>query len=139
MLNYTVNIIKIIKYNLSIGILVLLSSSLLADDNTNFRQVETTGRAVLISGDIETSRKRALEDALYIAALKGGADINGFSAITSNTVINDQSIVKATNRVLDFKILSEKQSKEFISIKICLLYTSPSPRDLSTSRMPSSA
>ena len=59
-----------------------------------------------------------MEDALYIAALKGGADINGFSAITSNTVINDQSIVKATNRVLDFKILSEKQSKEFISIKI---------------------
>ena len=25
------------------------------------------------------------------------------------------------------------------SVKICLLYTSPSPRDLSTSRMPSSA
>ena len=118
MINSIVNIIKLIKYILSIGILVLLSSSLLADDNTNFRQVETTGRAVLISGDIETSRKRALEDALYIAALKGGADINGFSAITSNTVINDQSIVKATNRVLDFKILSEKQSKEFISIKI---------------------
>ena len=28
---------------------------------------------------------------------------------------------------------------EVIQIKICLLYTSPSPRDLSTSRMPSSA
>ena len=118
MINSIVNIIKLIKYILFIGTLVLLNSSLLADDNTNFRQVETTGRAVLISGEIETSRKRALEDALYIAALKGGADINGFSAITSNTVINDQSIVKATNRVLDFKILSEKQSKEFISIKI---------------------
>ena len=26
-----------------------------------------------------------------------------------------------------------------VSIRICLLYTSPSPRDLSTSRMPSSA
>ena len=26
-----------------------------------------------------------------------------------------------------------------ISVEICLLYTSPSPRDLSTSRMPSSA
>ena len=84
MINSIVNIIKLIKYILSTGILVLLNSSLLADDNTNFRQVETTGRAVLISGDIETSRKRALEDALYIAALKGGADINGFSAITSN-------------------------------------------------------
>ena len=61
MINRTLNIIKLIKYNLSIGILVLLSTSISADDNTNFRQVETTGRAVLISGDIETSRKRALE------------------------------------------------------------------------------
>ena len=115
------NILKIIKffqYILSIGILIVFSNSLLANDNANFKQVESTGRAVLIAGDIETSRKRALEDALYIAALKGGADINGFSAITSNTVINDQSIVKATNKVLDFKILSEKQNKEFINIKI---------------------
>ena len=110
--------IKIFQYVLSTGILISFSNSLLATDNANFKQVEATGRAVLIAGDIETSRKRALEDALYIAALKGGADINGFSAITSNTVINDQSIVKATNRVLDFKILSEKQSKEFLSIKI---------------------
>ena len=110
--------IKIFQYVLSTGILIVFSNSLLANDNANFKQVEATGRAVLIAGDIETSRKRALEDAIYIAALKGGADINGFSAITSNTVINDQSIVKATNRVLDFKILSEKQSKEFLSIKI---------------------
>ncbi len=115
------NILKIIKffqYILSTCILIVFSNSLLANDNANFKQVEATGRAVLIAGDIETSRKRALEDALYIAALRGGADIHGFSAISSNTIINDQSIVKATNRVLDFKILSEKQSKEFISIKI---------------------
>ena len=110
--------IKIFQYVLSTGILIIYSNFLLANDNANFKQVEATGRAVLIAGDLETSRKRALEDALYIAALKGGADINGFSAITSNTVINDQSIVKATNKVLDFKILSEKQSKEFLSIKI---------------------
>ena len=110
--------IKIFQYVLSTGILIIYSNFLLANENANFKQVEATGRAVLIAGDLETSRKRALEDALYIAALKGGADINGFSAITSNTVINDQSIVKATNRVLDFKILSEKQSKEFLSIKI---------------------
>ena len=34
-----------------------------------------------------------------------------------------------------------KRMTQFISekLKICLLYTSPSPRDLSTSRMPSSA
>ena len=115
------NILKILiffQYIVSTCILILFSNSLFANDNANFKQVEATGRAVLIADDIETSRKRALEDALYIAALRGGADINGFSAITSNTVINDQSIVKATNRVLDFKILSERQSKEFLNIKI---------------------
>ena len=30
-------------------------------------------------------------------------------------------------------------SEEVVEMKGCLLYTSPSPRDLSTSRMPSSA
>ena len=32
-----------------------------------------------------------------------------------------------------------EMSKETVMLKDCLLYTSPSPRDLSTSRMPSSA
>ena len=32
-----------------------------------------------------------------------------------------------------------RELEEETSIKSCLLYTSPSPRDLSTSRMPSSA
>ena len=84
-----------------------LSKSLFAYDETKFKQIEATGRAVIVPDDIQVSRKRALEDALYLAALKGGADINGFSAITSNTVINDQSVVTATNRVIDFKIIKE--------------------------------
>ena len=39
-------------------------------------------------------------------------------------------------RLIDF-VLSNLVNAGFL--KICLLYTSPSPRDLSTSRMPSSA
>ena len=34
---------------------------------------------------------------------------------------------------------AEKRLAEFGHNELCLLYTSPSPRDLSTSRMPSSA
>ena len=98
--------------------LLTFNFSLYAQDNSNFKQVEATGRSILLPENIETSRKRALEDAIYLAALKGGADVNGFSAISSNTIINDQSIIKATNRVLDFKILSETQNKEYLSIKI---------------------
>ena len=92
-----------------------------AQNDSNFRKVEATGRAILIDGKIDVSRKRALEDALYIAALKGGANVNGFSAIGSNTVINDQAIVSAANRVIDFKIIKETQEKEFLSIKIAAI------------------
>jgi len=98
--------------------LLTFNFSLYAQDNSNFKQVEATGRSILLPENIETSRKRALEDAIYLAALKGGADVNGFSAISSNTIINDQSIIKATNRVLDFKILSETQNNEYLTIKI---------------------
>ena len=99
-------------------ILFLSNKPLFAKDEKRFKQVDAIGRAVLIADDIQSSRKRALEDALYLAALKGGANISGFSAISSNTVINDQSVVTATNRVIDFKIIKEEQDKEFLSIKI---------------------
>ena len=107
-----------IKIYFSLAFIVLNSNLSIADAHSTFKQVEATGRSILIEGDINTSRKRALEDALYIAALTGGANIDGFSAIKSNTVINDQSIIKATNRVIDFKILSESQDKDFLTIKI---------------------
>ena len=108
----------LIKACFTFAFFLISSGPLVADNHSSFKQVEATGRAILIEGDINTSRKRALEDALYIAALRGGANIDGFSAISSNTVINDHSIVKATNKVIDFKILSEEQNKEFLSIKI---------------------
>ena len=38
-----------------------------------------------------------------------------------------------------FQQLTDTEPKRAAQFGICLLYTSPSPRDLSTSRMPSSA
>ena len=49
----------------------------------------------------------------------------------------DQSINRPINGIsIDSRNI--KKNDLFIAIKGCLLYTSPSPRDLSTSRMPSS-
>ena len=45
-------------------------------------------------------------------------------------------------RTLVGRVVSDKMDKTItvvVETKRCLLYTSPSPRDLSTSRMPSSA
>ena len=113
--------LNLAKITICILLSILSFNVFASQSDSNFRNVEATGRAILIEGKIDVSRKRALEDALYIAALKGGANINGFSAIGSNTIINDQAIVTAANRVIDFKIIKETQEKEFLSIKIAAI------------------
>ena len=116
----TIKLFKLTIQSIIVFILLsIFSINLLAEENdSKFRQVEATGRAILIEGNLEISRKRALEDALYIAALKGGANVNGFSAIGANTIINDQAIITAAYKVIDFKILKETQDKEYLSIRI---------------------
>ena len=46
---------------------------------------------------------------------------------------------KVFNRIFAFSVLVDVDDEEVATYYHCLLYTSPSPRDLSTSRMPSSA
>ena len=41
--------------------------------------------------------------------------------------------------VRGIRVLDGEEANKYLEINNCLLYTSPSPRDLSTSRMPSSA
>ena len=57
---------------------------------------------------------------------RAGADFNGEEIIIDSDA--DTSITADTDDQIDIKVGGT-----------CLLYTSPSPRDLSTSRMPSSA
>ena len=58
-----------------------------------------------------------------------------FSLMTDETTdISDRAELSIFVRYVDSD--THKISEEFLG---CLLYTSPSPRDLSTSRMPSSA
>ena len=55
--------------------------------------------------------------------------------LIENVVNNNPS----SNNVESDLVRSSSTSQVDIARKTCLLYTSPSPRDLSTSRMPSSA
>ena len=56
-------------------------------------------------------------------------DDDRFSTSTSDEVLYDE----------EMELDSDFDDNGFQSYDCCLLYTSPSPRDLSTSRMPSSA
>ena len=59
-------------------------------------------------------------------------------AVHSNTVDSEYYMYETSNSEQNMELIQlEENSSEWYFT--CLLYTSPSPRDLSTSRMPSSA
>ena len=83
------------------------------------RFIETTGRAVIETNEtIDTSRRRALEDALYLAALHGGANINGLSAVNTDTSIQENLVVQPASQILDYTIISEQKTETHFTIKI---------------------
>ena len=71
--------------------------------------VTTTGRAAIISDEqMQETRSRALEDALYNAALMGGAEIDGFSSVQAGTQLDDHFVVRPSSKIVDYDIVSEQ-------------------------------
>ena len=99
-------------------ILFLFSNISYGANDLKIVKAEVTGRSVIIEKNIEKARRLALEDALYLASLKGGVFVEGFSSVSKNTILNDQSIIKTDSKILDFKILSQKKVKEHYEVKI---------------------
>ena len=72
-----------------------------------------------------------------------GKDIGAFfkniggGELKAYTDLLGESRDQAVQRMLEEAV--GRGANAVVNVRICLLYTSPSPRDLSTSRMPSSA
>ena len=108
---------RIIKFYFFLQ-LVMLSFQSVAYQDFNILKAEVIGRSVILDNNIEKARRLALEDALYLASLKGGAFVDGFSSVSKNTIINDQSIIKSDSKILDFKIIKENRDKDHYNIKL---------------------
>ena len=67
---------------------------------------------------IDISRRRALEDALYLAALHGGATINGYSAVSTDTAIQENLVIQPASKILDYTIISEERADMHFIVKI---------------------
>lgn len=75
---------------------------------TGMRFAETTGRAVIMDPAMEQeARMMALEEALYLAALEGGARIDGFSAVMTDSALEDHFVIRPASRILDYTITNE--------------------------------
>ena len=64
---------------------------------------------------------------------------NDFDGKDHQIIFQSMSELVEENKPLDPLTVSEKLDNKNSLTKVCLLYTSPSPRDMWTSRMPSSA
>mgnify|MGYP001475103552 CR=1 FL=1 len=104
-------------YGICLATIFLAAGAVNAKEKLKF--IETTGRAVIdIDQKIDISRRRALEDALYLAALHGGAKINGFSMVKTDTSIEENLVVQPSSRILDYTILSEQKDETHYIIKL---------------------
>ena len=93
------------------------SASALSDDG--LRLVTVTGRAAIQHQDaLGEARDMALEDALYYAALKGGAKIDGFSSVDAQTNLNDMFVVRPASQILDYSITNEIQDETHYAVTI---------------------
>ena len=100
-------ILRQLVYFFSSLLIILLGSTYLIANEIGFKEVFSKGRAVIIDGDVDLAKKRALEDALYLASLQGGAKIDGYSNIDANTNLNENLLVRPSSTIKDFVIIEE--------------------------------
>ncbi len=109
-------VLRGIKHML-IAVTIVAAMPVLAEGD--IKRVEAVGQAVATGAASDARlRSRALQDALYQAALKGGASVNGYS-VTSNAVLtSDVLVVRPDSQILDYRIVEEKVTRSSARIAI---------------------
>jgi len=96
----------------------LFTSTLLVAQEISHKAIISEGRAVIVDGNEEVAKKRALDDALYLASLQGGAKIDGYSTVDTNTSLNENLLIRPSSSIKDFVILEESKDETHYSVKI---------------------
>ena len=115
--NFEVLIKELLVFFTTLLILLFTATAILAEDFFH-KVVIADGRAVIIDGDKETAKKRALDDALYLSSIQAGAKVDGFSSVDTNTNLKENLLVRPSSIIKDFVILEEKSDETHYSIKI---------------------
>ena len=93
-----------------------------------FTNIDSSKKKIFFSG-ISFNSKDIKKDNIFFAIKGNNFDGNKFISI---------AIKKGSKIIISEKRITNPQ-KDILFIHTCLLYTSPSPRDATLSRMPSSA
>jgi len=103
---------------LCLFILIMQSGAVQAADD-QLRMITATGRAVISHSDaLNEAKNAALEDALYLAALSGGAKIDGFSSVQADTALDDHFVVRPSSEILDYDIVDEMHDDQHYQVTV---------------------
>ena len=102
----------------SLIFLLFFSTYLVAQRVGLIKEIISEGRSVIINGDEISAKKRALDDALYFASIQGGAKIDGYSTVNSNTALQENLLVRPSSSIKDFVIIEERKDKTHYIVKI---------------------
>ena len=100
------------------AIMLFCSATVAFAYDTNISKVEVTGRAAISDNQTRKARRHALQDALYLAALKTGVDISGTSITNDGILIRNVVKLDTQGRLVDFNILSEKNNDTHYEITL---------------------
>jgi len=105
--------------------------------DANVSKVEVTGRAAISDDQTQKARRHALEDALYLAALKAGADISGTAITSKGILVRDVVKLDAQGRLVDFNIVGENNTGTHYEIKLNAFFAKKLTQSCPKPRYPS--
>ena len=112
------SVIKELIIFITILLFFLFTSTLLVAQEISHKAIISEGRAGIVDGNEVVAKKRALDDALYLASLQGGAKIDGYSTVDTNTSLNENLLIRPSSSIKDFVILEESKDETHYSVKI---------------------
>ena len=111
-------ILRQLAYFFTCLFVILLGSTYLLANEISYKEVFSKGRAVIIDNNVNLAKKRALEDALYLASLQGGAKVDGYSSVDTNTNLNENVLIRPSSTIKDFVIIEENQDNTHYNVSI---------------------
>lgn len=87
-------------------------------------QVQGEGRALVLDGNETQARREALAKALEDASLRAGATVEANSVLDLNGALHEQTLVRASHRMLAYEILQERLEDEVVTTRIAAMLAS---------------
>lgn len=107
---------RVVELVLAIVLAVAMTAPLFAQGELT---VLATGQSVIRSeADSDAARRRALSEALVNAALAGGAQLVGYSAMSQARITRDLTLLRTTGQVLSHRVLDARREGQSWIVQI---------------------